>query len=456
MKTSMSLFSLVATSAMVIALSGCPQEQGATQCTREDGVKVDVDAEFLAEDGCNTCVCKVGGEIECTEETCGPGDGDVGDGDGDNGGDGDGDNGGDGDGDNGGDGDGDNGGDGDGDGGPCVDNDNDGFYTCIDPDYPDRPQEVDCDDNRWFVQPGGIEYPDNEIDDNCNDLIDDEDDIDCGCDPDGASGAGSIADAIDSCGDTLVSVSSSGDSGQFGVFADYHGDVVPKRGSCLAVMSSGNADGSNPTGEWFDSCESADPDPEGPADDNEICDLAQLRMTLRPPTNAKGFSFDFMFLSAEWPEFLCQFYNDTFYALVTSDAIGGGAQTNVSFDPNLRPITVNVGFFEQPREWTTPLYNTPYGAEESFGSGCANPSVENCVLPEYCETATDDDLAYEGSGSGWLTTSGPLAPGDEEIEIIFSIHDESDNSFDSSVIIDNFRWTPFEPPVVTCKEGSCD
>ena len=41
---------------------------------------------------------------------------------------------------------------------------------------------------------------------------------------------------------------------------------------------------------------------------------------------------------------------------------------------------------------------------------------------------------------------------EDTIEVKFTIHDESDGIYDSLVIIDNFRWTPFTPEVGTVKE----
>jgi len=159
-------------------------------------------------------------------------------------------------------------------------------------------------------------------------------------------------------------------------------------------------------------------------------------------------------MSTEWPEFLCLSFNDTFYTIVETEAVNGGAPSNISYDPQSRPITVNVGFFELPREWTTPLGNTPYGAPD--GSGYCPSSSGNCVLPDYCTDHPVGGLDYEGSGSGWLKTSAPVLRTEETIQVKFTIHDESDGIYDSLVIIDNFRWTPFTPEVGTVKETPDD
>ena len=60
---------------------------------------------------------------------------------------------------------------------PCQDADGDGFFNCIPEgaqagDGGTIPEELDCDDSMWHVQPGGAEVARNGIDDNCNGEID--------------------------------------------------------------------------------------------------------------------------------------------------------------------------------------------------------------------------------------------------------------------------------------------
>ena len=57
---------------------------------------------------------------------------------------------------------------------------------------------------------------------------------------------------------------------------------------------------------------------------------------------------------------------------------------------------------------------------------------------EDCTTKHGDDLANGGS-TGWLHTSAPVTPG-ETIRLVFSIFDKGDRRYDSSVLIDSFRW----------------
>ena len=343
----------------------------------------------------------------------------------------------------------------------CRDDDLDGFFTCVDLVYPERPAAVDCDDTRFFVQPGGYEFPNNAVDDDCDGDIDET--APCVCNV-GSTTPQDITGAIGLCGDTLTSARKSGVDSQFGVMTSYFDDVRPidaEEGvapppSCLAVLSTGDAlDDFNLSVSHIGLPQCSFPDPEpnpGLRDGFPNFDLAQLHLKLKAPKNAQGFQFHFMFLSAEWPEFLCQVFNDTFFAVVDLEATGGN-RLNIAKDPQGRRISVNVGFFEAPREWTTPLGNTPYGRVESSLTARCNeiPADPSCRLPEYCTTSPAADLAYTGSGSGWLRASAPVRPGEEDIEITLSISDKSDSGLDSLVILDGFVWTPEAPPLGTLK-----
>lgn len=389
-----------------------------------------------AGDGCNDCTCLSSGRMDCTERACNPvgpppppdagtspGHTDAGTEPSDAG-----------------------------DARPpsdCVDLDQDGFYSCLDENYPEWPQVVDCDDRKWFVQPGGYEFPNNDLDDDCNGVRDDV--ATCSCTGIGTdSTALDLVTAMDLCDSTLGDVQTVGHVSQASVFTSFYDSIDPRSGDCLAVLSTGEAGATELQGtgqDTLNSCAFSDPLPDG--ESAEICDLAQLKVTLHPPTNALGLEFSFMFLSSEWPEWLCYDYNDTFYTLLRSEAVNGGEQANISFDSQQRQITVNVGFFEQPRDWTVPLDDTPLGGADyaTCPSFTTNPA---CVLPEYCDE--DVNLSYVGSGSGWLQTRAPIVPGEESVELIFSIHDEGDGNYDSIVILDDLKWLPYRPPVSTTKD----
>ena len=147
------------------------------------------------------------------------------------------------------------------------------------------------------------------------------------------------------------------------------------------------------------------------SDPTEVNDFAELRLELLVPSNAQSFSFDFNFLSGEFPEWVCTSFDDTFMVLLDSAAYTG----NISFDAQGNPVSINVGFFDQC----------------SVGDG-----------PQCMGEAPLVGTGYEagvGGGTGWLTTTSPVLPG-EKITLRFVIFDEGDHAFDSVVLIDNFRW----------------
>ena len=67
------------------------------------------------------------------------------------------------------------------------------------------------------------------------------------------------------------------------------------------------------------------------------------------------------------------------------------------------------------------------------GAACAKPAPGN-------GDRRGDSGRGRGGGTAWLTTSAPVQPG-QVFNLDFYIWDTGDSAFDSTVIIDNFRWT---------------
>ena len=157
----------------------------------------------------------------------------------------------------------------------------------------------------------------------------------------------------------------------------------------------------DPQGDPQDGCGTEDPD--------AVYDYTELTIQLNVPSNAQGFSFDFNFMSGEFPVFVCSLFDDTFLAILESQAFVG----NVSFDENGNRVSINVGFFD--------VCSTTLGANCNGGA----------------------DLSGTGygdhGGTGWLTTTAPVVGG-EKARLTFMIFDEGDPDYDSTVLIDNFRW----------------
>lgn len=156
-------------------------------------------------------------------------------------------------------------------------------------------------------------------------------------------------------------------------------------------------------------------------------DAAALELTIKVPTNAKGFTFDFNFYTYEFPEYICSSFNDFFVAIV-SPAPAGAQQGNVSFDSQGNPVSVNNGFLEVCPAQTAGGKSFPcaQGTAQLVGTGY-------------------DEMMRTGphAATGWLITQAPVTPG-SEITLRFAIWDAGDHILDSLVLIDNFTWVETE------------
>ncbi len=276
--------------------------------------------------------------------------------------------------------------------------------------------EGDCDDYDPTRRSGYIEFYGDSVDNDCDGKVDNVQPCDCG-------GVIDEAQAMDLCqpGVTLLR---GGPMAGRALRQSAYGNIKPKFGCGFFMLSTGNAwstsvqpganlgSTGNPvmdtgcfkcttpgSNKWVH------PGPSGCCEDRVENDAPWLRLRATAPINAKGFRFDFIFLSSEYPEFVKTSFNDTFYAVAQTQTLA--KIQNVSFDIKGQPLTVNNGWFELPANPTQSLSGTGY---ETYGSS-----------------------------SGWLTTTVPVLPL-TDMDITFWIHDEGDHIYDSAVIIDNIRW----------------
>jgi hypothetical protein len=303
----------------------------------------------------------------------------------------------------------------------------------------------DCDDTDATVNPAAYEVPGNNKDDNCDGRVDEPTECDCTgtFNPEDIN---SYVNALELCNTPQIqNAALNGSSKSRGIFKEF-GNYKPRvASSCnFVILSTGPAGSKDPQNNYTASDLFVDysPNPanypENPGkqyEPDEVYDYTEIRMSLLVPTNAKSFSFDFVFLTSEYPEYSCTEYNDTFIAWLKSTQYKG----NISFDGNHNTIQVNSAFFgADPAELAGTGYDTlQYGIDcESSGgrSGCTMPTIGSS-----CTT---------GGTTGWLTTTSPVEPG-EMIDLTFSIFDEGDHVLDSMVIIDYFRWE------VTGSSGPC-
>jgi hypothetical protein len=177
-------------------------------------------------------------------------------------------------------------------------------------------------------------------------------------------------------------------------------------------------------------------------------DPVMLTFTIRVPSNAHSFSLKSNFYSAEFPEYTCSSFNDFFVILLDSAYTGTPAN----------PMDKNLAFYTKPGT----MQNVPVGVNLASGNtglftqcvngstGCSGTpgSITTCVSTlDLMGTGFDDPDAFNcdqnslvGGGTGWLTTTGNVNPG-ETIKLRIAIWDTSDNAYDSLAVIDGFTWS---------------
>jgi hypothetical protein len=359
-----------------------------------------------------------------------------------------------------------------------VDADGDGYTTCQG-DCCDSTNE--CSDPA-LVNPGAFDVPGNGVDDDCDGIVDNSMPL---CDQGLASNSAAATDyakAIDICQmsdgtkwglvDAKLSYpdgTGTADPNSHSIRAKFGSGTPAQGGVNMMVISSGVAAAVgdvNPTHQdwvsYSSSNESAFPAdftaahggslPNAPGCPAPLGDTANdpvmLTLHVKVPTNAHSFSLKSNFYSAEFPEWTCSEYNDFFVILLDSTFSGNpGNPTdkNLAFytDPNTMmnyPVGVNLahgntGLFTQCTNGSTGCSGTPgtittcVGTTNLTGTGFDTPDPGEC-----------DDNSLEGGGTGWLTTTGNVVPG-ETITLRIAIWDTSDHAFDSLALVDAFAWS---------------
>lgn len=335
-----------------------------------------------------------------------------------------------------------------------------------------------------FPNKENYEIPGNGCDDDADGTVDNEDpSCDSGLDKNGDAEA--FARAIGLCkkagarGSAWGLVSARFTNGfslqtapherQHGILQKFGSVIRPRKGSAIGVLSTGYASefngdqnknmfkasedmqqqGATPAGEGALPAGFPKPSTDCPGGEVGAFDVAVFEAVIKVPKNARGFSFNFNFYTSEWPDYICTPYNDSFIAMVTSQAFPDGAE-NVSFDKDKNPITVNNGFFDRCTPETRlgcsfrdpnlpPLYSEcPGGSRELEGTGYGSP------LGKFCGPSST--LSTPGGATGWLKSESPAVAG-EEVKVQFIISDTDDFRLDSSVLIDKFEWE--QGPIVT-------
>ncbi len=287
------------------------------------------------------------------------------------------------------------------------DGDGDGFKGC-----------ADCDDYDKTVYPGSFEKPVDLVDNDCDGATDEVPDF---CDdpkkPLQSATLGDYPKAIELCKGMGTEVISSSftklaSNSAKAIKTVYGPPNVPQAGGHMVVLSSGNAAAKGQSGYKLPQpgtqFSNTAPYPNVKCKNSgSVNDFTEWTLKLKVPPSAKSFSFDFNFMSSEYPEWVGTQFNDKFLVILDSQKFKG----NVSFDSKGNCISINNAFF-------TVCNGCSKGAAALQGTG-----YENGI----------------GGGTGWLTTTSPVTPG-ETITVRFIIFDEGDRIYDSAVLIDNFRW----------------
>lgn len=247
------------------------------------------------------------------------------------------------------------------------------------------------------------------------------------------------ADGVTPCTDSL----------QREITASFGGGNSPTEGGQMSVFSSGAARASaesgyvqpNGHGYWANTSSTpahAVPAASGCNAGTAGYDSCGMKLTIKAPTNANSFAFNFDFFTSEYPEWQCTSFNDAFVAYY-GGSLNTQADKNISFDSVGNPVSVNNGLFTIPGGSPPPASGShPQLNGTGFDGVCSNSYSGSKYMPS----------SICGGATGWLNTTAPVKPG-EQITLQFAIWDTGDRQWDSTVLLDNFRWSPTTASIET-------
>jgi len=339
-------------------------------------------------------------------------------------------------------------------------------------------EQGDCNDCDKSVNPGAFDFPGNSFDEDCSGKPAESADAECDRGLDIASSAAEdAARAIGLCKFTTA------DKRDWGVIearfttADGSGSLdsplqvgllpklgtaVPRAGVTILALSSGVArapdqpDYTKSLSDVFSGA--AQTPPTGYPKASSVCpatifdiasrrvfNQAALELKIRVPSNAYSLSFDSIFYSYEYPEFICAPFNDFFITMLEPHEKGDG---NIVFDSNGDPIGVNNGLLAV----CDPALQDPAAAKQfECRQGTALLNGTGFATGEYSSRGLFGETQGEGGAStGWLTTISPVTAG-SVVTLRFAVWDTGDTDMDSTVLIDRFAWSVEQPTTASTK-----
>lgn len=165
-----------------------------------------------------------------------------------------------------------------------------------------------------------------------------------------------------------------------------------------------------------------DPFPSGGYD--EMNDAVEYTLQMTAPPGVTGFSIDYIFMSAEYHEWVGSSFNDKFYIILDAPTTTGGNPTVINFSTCLNP-----GSYVDTYVDGQPVCYIAINA--AFSEPCPGAVTDL--------SGTGHDCGSDGSSTGWLVTKWPIQAG-EQFTLTFHIHDTGDQAYDSTALIDNFQW----------------
>lgn len=175
-----------------------------------------------------------------------------------------------------------------------------------------------------------------------------------------------------------------------------------------------------------------------------VQDPIMLTLKVKAPMNARAFQFNLFFFSAEYPGTACasSSYNDFFIALLDS-----GHNTTYPDDEFQNPYDKNLARDEKGNFVGVDL--APDGLFMVCDPNDGSKYAANCSQGDTLLQGTgfDDLPLFKAGGTGWLTTRGNVVPG-ETITLRLAIWEQGtvgygpDHSYDSTVLLDGFKWLP--------------